>query len=244
MSHLGTNLWNNYELRARDSIGIQIRIIMLWINENKCKVYSLLDMMTQRKRQIYTKVQGANIPPNLGSMTSDLRKRSDGYSWIGNLFSFFCKLVNSWPLEDPMWAIRSSLETCVSYSSGVGRNSWWRGFQKKMVNYYNIWWRFLVVSKICFFTRVKKIYKFLILFFSRVQFFLIMSKNFSSSSFFSHVQKIAKTFLKILHQYINFPYLLWQYLRILTHPIIHFYTVSNFFDISQKKILLRPNGGF
>ena len=40
--------------------------------------------------------------------------------------------------------------------------------------------------------------------------FLVMSK------------KIATIFLLISHQYINFTYLLRQYLRILTHPIIHF----------------------
>ena len=63
--------------------------------------------------------------------------------------------------------------------------------------------------------------------------------------FFSHV---PKKFLQILHRYIDFAYLLRQYLCILTHPIIHFYifdTVSNFFQyISQKNFLLRANGGF
>jgi len=59
------------------------------------------------------------------------------------------------------------------------------------------------------FTRVQNLLsvmskKFLMLFFSRVQ-FLIMSKNVSKIShfhllFFSHVQKNTKNFLKILHR--------------------------------------------
>src|SRR6218665_1881824 len=48
---------------------------------------------------------------------------------------------------------------------------------------------------------------------------------------------------KISCKYINFAYLLRQYLRILTHPIIHFDTVSNIFQYLKNKFLLRANGG-
>ena len=49
-----------------------------------------------------------------------------------------------------------------------------------------------------------------------------MSKISHDLLLFSHVQKGCKNFIKILHRYIDFAYLLRQYLRILTHPIIHF----------------------
>ena len=48
-----------------------------------------------------------------------------------------------------------------------------------------------------------------------------MSK-ISRDLFLSHVQKYRKNSLQILHRYIDFPYLLRQYLHILTYPIIHF----------------------
>ena len=52
--------------------------------------------------------------------------------------------------------------------------------------------------------------------------FLVISKN-------------GKNFLQILHRYIDFPYLLRQYLHTLTHPIIHFFTFIQFLLIYLKK---------
>jgi len=68
-----------------------------------------------------------------------------------------------------------------------------------------------------------------------------------SHDLFSHAQK-WQNFLKILHRYIDFAYLLLaNYLRILTHPIINFLHFSHciqFFSYtSRKKIILRANGG-
>ena len=139
--------------------------------------------------------------------------------------------------------------------SGVGRNLWWRGFRKKMVNYYNIWWLFLVVSKLSFLLMSQKFLNFLYCFFSRVQ-FLILSKNVQfliksnkKISKISHdLRHVQKIFFKF---YINtsiFPYLLRQYLRILTHPIIHFlhfWHCIQFCSIYLKKnFSWDPMGGF
>src|SRR6218665_210092 len=49
-----------------------------------------------------------------------------------------------------------------------------------------------------------------------------MSKKFPKFRMIFVFLVMSKNFLQILHRYINFSYILRQYLRILTHPIIHF----------------------
>src|SRR6218665_935193 len=63
-----------------------------------------------------------------------------------------------------------------------------------------------------------------------------MSKISHDLRFFSHVQKITQISSKFdIDTTSIFPYLLRQYLRILTHPIITFFTISNFFQNISKK---------
>src|SRR6218665_2488945 len=69
-----------------------------------------------------------------------------------------------------------------------------------------------------------------------------MSK-ISCDLLFCRVQKLAKISSKF---YIDLAYLLRQYLRVLTHPIIHFLHFRHciqFFSIYLKEKFLGPNGG-
>src|SRR6218665_1124107 len=90
---------------------------------------------------------------------------------------------------------------------------------------------------VIFFSHVQKCPKFLMMFFFKSCSKLKNAQNFST---FSHAQKWPN-FLKILHQYTDFAYLLLaNYLRILIHPIIHFFTFLHciqFFSYTSRKKL-------
>ena len=115
--------------------------------------------------------------------------------------------------------------------SGVGRISLWGGFSGKFCkflrhaynNSYNIWWLFLVVSKIFFLVMSQKISKFLILFFKSSQIFNRVQKcpKFLMIFFFSHVQK-------------NFPII----------QFLHFWHCIQFCSIYLKIFSWDPMGGF
>ena len=146
---------------------------------------------------------------------------------------------------DCLWKDEGSEDHAWRQTSGVGRNSWWRGFLKTFINYYNIWWRLFSRVQNLFYSCPKKS-KFLIL-------FLVMS-NFLSSPKISKFLMIfvfllmSKKSQKFLSKfYINITYLLRQYLRILTLPILHFLHFWHHIQFSgiylQKILLLRPNGG-
>src|SRR6218665_1718244 len=63
-------------------------------------------------------------------------------------------------------------------------------------------------------------------------------KNFSSSSFFSHVQKTS------IHQFSLPSSTISPYFNSSYYSFFTFFTLySILFNISQKKFLLRPNGG-